>query len=64
VQKRLCQRIDALADNPRPAGVVKLSGSDDIYRVRIGDYRIIYEIQDIGLIVLVLKIGHRRAVYK
>jgi mRNA interferase RelE/StbE len=63
-QRRLAPRIDALMHNPRPAGVVKLSGADDIYRIRVGDFRIIYEIQDIGLVVLVLKIGNRRDVYK
>ena len=64
VQKRLSPHIDALADNPRPPGVVKLSGTSDIYRIRVGDYRIIYEIQDIGLVILILKIGNRRDVYK
>ena len=43
---------------------MKLSGTADIYRIRVGDLRIIYEIQDIGLVVLVLKIGNRRDVYK
>ena len=56
--------IDALASNPRPAGVVKLSGATDLYRIRSGDFRIIYEIQDVGLVVLVLKVGNRRDVYK
>lgn len=64
VQKRLKPRIDALADNPRPPGVVKLKGSEELYRIRAGDYRIIYEIQDIGLVILVVKIGDRRDVYK
>jgi mRNA interferase RelE/StbE len=64
IQRRLSPHIDALADDPRPPGVVKLSGSADIYRVRVGDYRIVYEIQDVGLMILVLKIGNRRDVYK
>lgn len=63
-QKRLSPHIDALADNPRPHGVVKLSGSSDIYRVRVGNYRIVYEIQDVVLVILVLKIGNRRDVYR
>jgi mRNA interferase RelE/StbE len=46
VQRRLSPHIDALADNPRPPGVVKLSGTSDIYRVRVGDHRIVYEIQE------------------
>ncbi|MGA9996313.1 MAG: type II toxin-antitoxin system RelE/ParE family toxin [Pyrinomonadaceae bacterium] len=64
VQKRLKPHIDALADNPRPSGVVKLKGPEELYRIRVGDYRIIYEIKDIGLIILVVKIGDRRDVYK
>jgi mRNA interferase RelE/StbE len=64
VQRRLSPHIDALADNPRPPGVVKLSGTSDIYRVRVGDHRIVYEIQDVVLIVLILKIGNRREVYR
>jgi mRNA interferase RelE/StbE len=64
IQRRMSPHIDALADDPRPPGVVKLSGFADIYRVRVGDYRIVYEIQDVGLIILVLKIGNRRDVYK
>jgi mRNA interferase RelE/StbE len=63
-QRRLSPHIDALAADPRPRVVVKLSGSSDIYRIRIGDYRIVYEIQDVGLVVLLLKIGNRRDVYR
>jgi mRNA interferase RelE/StbE len=64
VQRRLSPHINALTDDPRPSGVVKLSGSSDIYRVRVGDYRIVYEIQDVGLVILILKIGDRRDVYR
>ncbi|HET8696982.1 MAG TPA: type II toxin-antitoxin system RelE/ParE family toxin [Gammaproteobacteria bacterium] len=60
---RIMQRIRALADDPRPLGCEKLSGLER-YRVRQGWYRIIYEIQDRQLIVLVVKIGHRRDVYR
>lgn len=56
--------IDALAIDPRPAGVKKLKGEENVYRIRIRDYRIVYEIQDSELIVLVIKIGHRREVYQ
>lgn len=62
-RQRLKPKIDALAIDPRPSGVVKLSG-DDLYRIRVGDYRIIYSIQDNRLLVLVVKIGHRRDVYR
>lgn len=61
--KRIMQRIRSLADDPRPAGCEKLSGQER-YRVRQGTYRIIYEIADDRLIVLVVKVGHRREVYR
>jgi mRNA interferase RelE/StbE len=63
-QKRLTPKINALAENPRPSGMKKLEGEDDLYRVRVGDYRIIYQIQDDKLIVLVVKIGDRKEIYK
>jgi mRNA interferase RelE/StbE len=63
-QERLTAEINALADNPRPRGVEKLKGEDDQYRIRVGSYRIIYTIQDDRLIVLVLRIGHRRDIYR
>jgi len=61
--KRILQRIRSLADDPRPSGCEKLSGHER-YRVRQGVYRIVYEIGDHVLIVLVVKIGHRRDVYR
>ncbi len=64
VRKRLQPAMDALADAPRPPGVKKLSNSQDIYRVRVEDYRIIYEIQDAVLRVLIIEVGHRREVYR
>lgn len=63
-RKRVVRNILALADNPRPRGVVKLSGIDNLYRIRRGAYRIIYEIRDGELIVLVVKVAHRRDVYR
>jgi mRNA interferase RelE/StbE len=63
LQKRLVKRMKSLRNNPRPQGVKKLAGDDDLYRIREGDYRIIYTIQDKALIVLVLKIGDRKEVY-
>ena len=56
-------RIEALADNPRPQGCKKLSGQEK-YKIRCGDYRILYEIQDDILTVLVVKVGHRKDVYR
>ncbi len=63
-QQKIKIKIDALTNVPRPDGVVKLTGEDNIYRVRVGNYRIIYSIQDEQLLVLMLKIGHRRDVYQ
>jgi mRNA interferase RelE/StbE len=63
-QAQLRKQIDSLAENPRPRGVIKLAGDENLYRVRVGDYRIIYQIQDKVLVVLVVKIGHRREVYR
>ena len=62
-QKRLRPRIDALAANPRPPGVKKLKGKRDFWRIRVGDYRVIYTIQDDRLLVSVIRIGRRRNVY-
>lgn len=61
--KRIVEKIGALADDPRPAGVEKLSAQER-YRIRQGDYRIIYSIEDDVLTVWVVKIGHRRDVYR
>ena len=65
VQVRLKTRIDALAEeNPRPKGVERLSGEEPLYRIRGGDYRVIYAIGDEVLLVLVVRVGHRRDVYR
>ena len=61
--KRILQRIRTLADDPRPPGCEKLSGQER-YRVRQGSYRIIYEIEDAHLTVLVVQVAHRREVYR
>ncbi len=62
-QKRILARVETLSTNPRPPGAVKLSGQE-AYRVRSGDYRIIYSIHDDRLLVLVIDVGHRRDVYR
>lgn len=64
IRARLGRAIDALAANPRPAGYRKLVGSDAFYRIRVGDYRVVYEIADDRLVVVVVKVGHRREVYR
>lgn len=63
-RERITQRILALADDPRPPGVEKLSGTNEKYRIRQGDFRILYEIQDAVLIVYVVRIGDRKEVYR
>jgi mRNA interferase RelE/StbE len=63
-RERITQRILALADDPRPAGVEKLSGTSEKYRIRQGDFRIVYEIQDDVLIVFIVRIGDRKEVYR
>lgn len=60
---RILARLDSLADAPRAPGCEKLSGADK-YRVRCGIYHIVYEIKDDTLVVMVVKIGHRREVYR
>lgn len=64
IQQRLKSRIDALATTPRPHGSEKLSGQEQFYRIRVGDYRIVYAVEDDRLLVLVVKVGHRREVYR
>ena len=64
VQRRIATRIDALANNPFPPGSKKLQGEPDHYRIRVGDYRVIYRVEGKRLIVLIVKIGHRRDVYR
>lgn len=61
---RLEPTIDRLVDDPRPRGTVKLKGEDELYRIRAGDYRIVYEVRDAALVVVVIKVGHRRDVYR
>jgi mRNA interferase RelE/StbE len=63
-QIKVIEKIEFLANEPRPAGVVKLSATDSLYRVRTGDYRIIYQIQDGLLLITITKVGHRRDIYK
>ena len=63
-RRRIVKAIDALAADPRPAGCRKLAGSEDTYRVRVGDYRVVYEIADRIMIVYVVRIGHRKDVYR
>lgn len=62
--RRLLQAIERLAGEPRPPGCVQLKGGDGELRIRVGDYRIVYDVEDEQLVVLVLRVGHRREVYR
>jgi mRNA interferase RelE/StbE len=62
-REKLVARIQALADNPRPLGSEKLAG-DDKYRIRYGVYRVLYEIDDALVLVTVVRVAHRREVYR
>jgi mRNA interferase RelE/StbE len=64
VARRLLDAIDRLAENPSPNNSKVLKGFTRVWRLRVGDYRVIYEIRDSELIILVLEIGHRREVYR
>lgn len=63
-QQRVRAAIDLLANDPRPSGCTKLVGENHAYRVRTGDYRIVYDVMDDRLVVQVVRIGHRREVYR
>ena len=64
VVTRIAGRIEKLADNPRPSGCKKLNGGVNEWRIRIGDYRVIYTIEDTAKAVDVTRIAHRKEVYK
>lgn len=61
-QQRIGEVVDALAEDPRPQGAAKVAGAD-AYRIRVGDYRAVYAVKDDRLVVLVVKVGHRKDVY-
>ena len=63
-RQRLVQRISDLAENPRPMGAEKLSGAHDKYRIRQGNFRVLYEIEDEVLTVYVVKVADRKEVYR
>ena len=63
-RNRVVDAISSLADRPRPHGARKLQGYDDVYRIRVGKYRIVYEVFDDRVVVIVLKVGHRKDIYR
>ncbi|GAX34636.1 type II toxin-antitoxin system RelE family toxin [Nodularia sp. NIES-3585] len=64
LQDRIQTKIDDLAIEPRPNGVKKLKGEENSYRIRVGDYRVVYDIFDDVVLVSVVSVGHRSEVYK
>jgi len=63
-RRRILDAMKKLRNEPRPAGVVKLAGDENLWRIRVGNYRIVYEIHDDQLIILVLRVAHRKDVYR
>ena len=63
-QQRIRAAIELLAKDPRPPACIAMSGEESVYRVRVGDYRIVYEAFDDVLVIHVVRIGHRREVYR
>lgn len=64
VARRILTAVNALARDPRPPGCIQLKGGSGEMRIRVGDYRVIYDINDGEVAILVLAIGHRREVYR
>jgi mRNA interferase RelE/StbE len=63
-RQRVADQIDALRNNPRPQGCRKLKGREDFYRIRVGDYRVIYQIEDKVLLILIVRNGDRQEIYE
>lgn len=63
-RRRIVDAIEELRSDPRPAGVVKLVGDENLWRIKIGNYRVVYEIHDDRLVVFVLRASHRKDVYR
>ncbi|MFV1969257.1 MAG: type II toxin-antitoxin system RelE/ParE family toxin [Pirellulaceae bacterium] len=64
IQRRVKDTIDSLEDDPRQPTAKKLQGAENLWRVRVGDYRILYEIEAAKYVVLVIRIAHRKEVYR
>ncbi len=62
--RRIAAACGALANDPRPPGCLKMSGAADLWRVRVGQYRVVYAVEDDHLLVLVVRVAHRREVYR
>lgn len=64
IQKKLARKIETLRDEPFPSGCKKMAAVSDAWRVRVGDYRIVYQVHQRVLLVIVLTVGHRKDVYR
>jgi mRNA interferase RelE/StbE len=64
IASRILDKIESLAENPRPAGIIKLHGQKNLWRMRVGDYRVIYSIDDQSEKIDISVIRHRREVYR
>jgi mRNA interferase RelE/StbE len=63
-QKRLAAKVESLRNDPLPPGCKKMAGIPDGWRVRVGDYRIVYQVHRSVLLVLILAVGHRKEIYR
>jgi len=64
VLQRVDSAILALGDDPRPSGCKKLRGEENFWRIRVGDYRVIYQVFDKELVIDIIQVGHRREIYR
>lgn len=64
VRRRVARAVDRLAADPRGGEAIKLRGADDLWRLRVGDYRVVYQVRDAVLLVLVIRVRHRREAYR
>jgi mRNA interferase RelE/StbE len=64
IRRRLVDALEGLRHDPRPRGAVKLAGEEDLWRIRVGPYRVVYAIHDDELLVLIVRAAHRKDVYR
>lgn len=64
VRQRIVAALEGLREEPRPSGCAKLHGTDDFWRIRVGPYRVVYAIQEEALMVLVVRVAHRKDAYR
>lgn len=63
-RQQVAEQIDALKTDPRPAGCKKLKGREDFYRIRVGNHRVVYQIEDEVLYILIVRVGDRKDIYE